>query len=184
LNVTGSPSKERPGGGRAGGGPSPLRLIVVWTAIGILAGFVFLATGEFLMSRAGATPKPTSSPKATAGAAIPGGTGQGAACTTPSPGALGAGACPVKLTVVGLVTAIDAKSLVDVRSFTLRADDGHSVVFEFVPGVNTGFPPAHLEEHRASGEKVQVTYHVDAGRNLVDHLDDAPVPSLGPSASP
>ena len=98
-----------------------------------------------------------------------------------SPGT--AGQSPVEQRAVGLVTTIDARSVVDVRSFTLRTDTGTTMTFVLVPGVNTGFPPAHLEEHRASGEQVLVTYHLDAGRNLVDHLDDAPAASASPTAS-
>lgn len=101
----------------------------------------------------------------------------GVGAPAPSPSA---GASIAELRVVGLITTIDASSPVDVRSFTLRTDAGQVLTFDIVPGVDTGFPAGHLQEHRASAALVQVTYHVSGGRNLVDHLDDAPTAS--PSA--
>lgn len=124
----------------------------MWIAIGFATGFVLLAlAGVF------ATPVPAAS--ATPSADQPGGLAQ----------------------AVGLVTNIDASSPVDVRSFTLRTDGGRTLVFTIVPGIDTGFPPGHLQEHRASGAKVLVTYHALGSTNLVDILADAPQAS--PSAS-
>ncbi len=90
---------------------------------------------------------------------------------------------PATQVAVGLVTSIDASSPTDVRSFTLRTDDGAAMTFTIGSGTNTGFPPGHLQEHRASGEKVKVTYHVDGSRNVVDGLGDAEAPSGSPGAS-
>jgi hypothetical protein len=118
------------------------------------------------------------------------GCGQGGA--TPSATAVAgaaasqAGSSPgaARLTAVGLVMSIDSAGVTDVKSFQLRTVNGTVLEFDIVKGVDIGFPAGHLQEHRAAGEQVQVTYHVDGGRNLVDHLDDAPVPSGPASASP
>jgi hypothetical protein len=141
--------------GRPSAHLSGRRIVPVWIAIGFGTGFVLLALASVL-----GTPAPGASA---------------------SPGGSVAGDGGGLLRAIGLVTNIDASSPIDVRTFTLRTDDGRTLVFTIVPGIDTGFPPGHLQEHRASGAKVLVTYHVTGSANLVDILADAPLVSAPPS---
>ena len=99
--------------------------------------------------------------------------------------ALGQAARP---TETGLVTAVDATGLTDVRGFTIRTDDGRIVRF-LIGALENGvqFPPGHLLEHRATGAKVVVTYRSENGELVVIRIDDAPGASpagSSPGASP
>jgi hypothetical protein len=155
----------RPGSGGTDRSAPPFsarRVVVLWVAIGMVTALVLMVI---------ATLAGVGTPATSPGAGSPG---------AGSPGAGSPGAAIAELRVVGLIMTIDASSPVDVRSFTLRTDAGQVLTFDIVPGVDTGFPAGHLQEHRASAALVQVTYHVSGGRNLVDHLDDAPTAS--PSA--
>ena len=91
-------------------------------------------------------------------------------------------------TETGLVVAVDASGLTDVRGFTIRTSDGRTVVFKLgVLENGAQFPPGHLLEHAATGVKVVVTYRQDGADRVAIRLDDAPAsgPAAGsPSASP
>jgi hypothetical protein len=78
-------------------------------------------------------------------------------------------------TETGLVIAVDAFSLTDVRGFTIRTDDGRTVDFR-IGALENGaqFAPGHLLEHRATGAKVVVTYHRENGELVAIRLEDAP----------
>ena len=58
--------------------------------------------------------------------------------------------------VVGHVTEVTARSLVEVESLTIVTGDGKEWVFS--GGEFPGFTPSHLEEHQALGEPVRVFY--------------------------
>jgi hypothetical protein len=79
-------------------------------------------------------------------------------------------------TETGLVIAVDAASLTDIRGFTLHTPDGRTIAFatDRVAFDQAGFPPQHLREHMAGADPVRVTYRVDGGRNVVIRLEDAP----------
>ena len=82
---------------------------------------------------------------------------------------------PPRRTETGLVTAVDATSLTNVRGFTIRTDDGRTVVFRIGALENPAqFAPGHLLEHRATGVKIVVTYHQENGDLVAIRLDDAP----------
>jgi hypothetical protein len=78
-------------------------------------------------------------------------------------------------TEMGLVTAVDASSLTNVRGFTIRTDDGRTVVFR-IGALENGaqFAPGHLLEHRATGVKIVVTYRLENGELVAIRLEDAP----------
>ena len=81
------------------------------------------------------------------------------ASPTPSPSAL-ASLPPETPQATGIIVAIDASSLTDVRSFTLRTTDGQQLVFGLAELQNrTQFPPGHLAEHQATAQPVRVFYH-------------------------
>ncbi len=85
------------------------------------------------------------------------------ATPTPSPSASLPADTPQ---TVGIIVAIDAASLADVRSFTLRTTDGKQLTFGLAELQNgTQFPPGHLAEHQATAQPVRVFYR-DAGGTL------------------
>jgi hypothetical protein len=75
----------------------------------------------------------------------------------------------------GVVVAVDARALGDVRSFTLRLPGGQLLDFDLRALENgTAFPPGHLAEHQATAAPVRVTYRMDGTTRLAIRLDDAP----------
>lgn len=85
----------------------------------------------------------------------------------------------------GLVTAVDASSLTNVRGFTIRTDDGRTVVFR-IGALENGaqFAPGHLLEHRATGVKIVVTYRQENGELVAIRLEDAAGASPAGSSVP
>lgn len=86
-------------------------------------------------------------------------------------------AAPRTSVVTGVVVAVDAGSLADVRGFTIRTADRQ--VLEFSVGAlenGAEFPPGHLAEHIASGVPVVVTYRVEAGVRTAVRIEDGPEP--------
>jgi hypothetical protein len=80
-------------------------------------------------------------------------------------------------TVDGVVVAVDARSLTDVRSFDLRTADGRILTFglgELQNGV--AFPPGHLAEHKVSATPVRVWYRATTDPPAALYLEDAPSP--------
>lgn len=86
-------------------------------------------------------------------------------------------------TETGLVIAVDSSGLTDVRGFSIRTDEGQTVVFQIgVLENGAQFPPGHLLEHEATGVKVVVTYRGEGGALVAVRIDDAPgASSEGPS---
>ena len=88
------------------------------------------------------------------------------------------GACSSGSTLqtdTGIVIAIDSKGLAQVDGFTLRKADGTEMTFDTTDTRfdASGFPPQHLQEHRALGLPVKVTYQVRDGVDHVVKLQDA-----------
>lgn len=76
--------------------------------------------------------------------------------------------------VLGVVTAVDSAGLADVRSFTIRTDDGRTMTFALGPLENaTEFPPGHLGEHLASSEPIRVWFRDDDGGQVAYRIEDA-----------
>ena len=59
--------------------------------------------------------------------------------------------------IAGVVVEVESSGLTDVDSFSVRADDR---TYEFIVTEKTefAFAPAHLNEHRVSGEPVEVEF--------------------------
>ena len=75
---------------------------------------------------------------------------------------------------VGLVTSIDSEGLTNVRSFTLRTQDGRDETFAIGTLENGAeFPPGHLAEHQAFGLPVRVWYRTDGDTKVAFRLEDA-----------
>ena len=86
--------------------------------------------------------------------------------------------------VEGVIVAVDATGLADVRGFTLRTAGGFAVDFTLGLLENpTAFPPGHLAEHLATSAAVVVYFRVESGDRVVYRLEDVvPTPSP-PSAT-
>jgi hypothetical protein len=81
-------------------------------------------------------------------------------------------------TATGVIVAVDAGSISDVRGFTLRKTGGATIEFRIGTLENAeAFPPGHLVEHIATGSKVTVTYRVIDGVPTAARLEDAPEPA-------
>jgi hypothetical protein len=82
---------------------------------------------------------------------------------------------PDTTAVVGVIVAVDARTLTDVRSFDLRTASGQIMTFglsELQNGVQ--FPPGHLAEHKLTAAPVRVWYRSSGGQLLAIRLEDAP----------
>lgn len=74
----------------------------------------------------------------------------------------------------GVIVAIDAAGLDDIRGFTLRQDGGATLVFSLALENPTEFPPGHLAEHQATADPVVVRYREQEGDLVAVRIDDAP----------
>ena len=80
--------------------------------------------------------------------------------------------------VVGVIVAVDATNLTDVRGFTLRLVGGQTIDFKLGQLENpTDFPPGHLKEHQANSVAVRVFFRDDGGTPVAYRLEDAEGPS-------
>jgi hypothetical protein len=78
-------------------------------------------------------------------------------------------------TETGIVVDIQARGLAQIDGFTLRTSDGRELTFDTSATRfdAAGFPPQHLQEHRALADPVKVTYQEKDGHNAVVKLEDA-----------
>lgn len=91
---------------------------------------------------------------------------------------------PTTSMATGVVVAVDARSLTDVPSFTLRVAGGQTLEFQLSRLENgTEFPPGHLTEHIASGGPVVVTYREEDGVLYAIRLVDGPIVTVPPAAT-
>ena len=89
----------------------------------------------------------------------------------PSPDSSGP---PGTIEAVGVIVAVDAAGLGDVRGFTLRQVGGAQIEFD-LRAIENGaqFPPGHLAEHQATAEPVRVWYRLEGNDRLAIRLEDA-----------
>jgi hypothetical protein len=74
----------------------------------------------------------------------------------------------------GVIVAVDAAGLNDVRGFTLRVAGGTILDFSLRALENgTQFPPGHLVEHQATAAPVRVFYRMAGNDRLAIRLEDA-----------
>lgn len=77
--------------------------------------------------------------------------------------------------MTGVVVAVDARSLTDVRSFDLRISPDAIRTFGLANLENgVEFPPGHLNEHMATASPIRVYYRVIDGVNQAIRIEDAP----------
>ena len=76
---------------------------------------------------------------------------------------------------VGVVIAVDAASLTDIRSFTIRTRGGSTYEFKLGTLENaTEFSPSHLTEHMATSAPIRVWYRMEGSQAVAYRLEDAP----------
>ncbi len=74
--------------------------------------------------------------------------------------------------LTGIVSDVEATSLVDVTSFTLRAE-GEIYEIAIDPEITYSFPPQHLRSHAISSEPVKVEIEDRDGVLTALTLEDA-----------
>ena len=85
----------------------------------------------------------------------------------------------------GIIVAVDASSISDVRGFTLRLPGGATMQFTLGQLENpTQFPPGHLEAHEATSQPVRVYFVAQGSELVVFRLEDAPGSSAPPGSAP
>ena len=66
-----------------------------------------------------------------------------------------------------MLLEVEAPSIQQVTSFTLRTDDGRELHFVTAPDFNQGgshqMTPGHMRQHMALADPVDVTYRDDSG---------------------
>ncbi len=74
--------------------------------------------------------------------------------------------------VGGLIQDVQAESLLELRSLTLRNDDGEMLRFEAKGKKLAEFPPSHLREHMVLGLRVTVVFHREGDALILDDVID------------
>ena len=74
--------------------------------------------------------------------------------------------------VDGLIQDVQAESLLELRSLTLRDDNGEMLRFEAKGKILTEFPPSHLREHMVLGLRVTVVFHREGDALVLDDVFD------------
>ncbi len=76
---------------------------------------------------------------------------------------------------LGVIIDVQATSLTKIDSFTLRDNEGHTLVFRVAPDAaqdpQEGFFPGHLRTHALAAEQVTVFYREDDGELLALRLE-------------
>ena len=80
-----------------------------------------------------------------------------------------AGTVPERLR--GVIVDVEASGITEVESFTLRSG-GRTYEIDVTKETDLAFPPAHLSEHRASGEPVVVELEEADGGLVATSVDD------------
>ena len=74
--------------------------------------------------------------------------------------------------VEGLIQDVEAKSLLELQSLTLRDDNGETLRFEANGKILAEFPPSHLREHMVLGLRVTVVFHREGDTLILDDVTD------------
>ena len=73
--------------------------------------------------------------------------------------------------VEGLVTGVEARSVVEVERFTIEDEEGR--VFTFTTEGFIGFTTSHFREHMMLAEPVRVRYRKDGDALIAAFVEDA-----------
>ena len=91
-------------------------------------------------------------------------------CSQPAPSTT-----DVPSPIDGVVIAVDAASLTDIRAFTLQISGGVKLDFKLGAIENaTQFSPSHLKEHQATSVPIRVWFTLQNGERVAYRLEDAP----------
>jgi hypothetical protein len=136
-----------------------------WSPLALGLAALLLIVGACSSPTGSAAPAPASAgPTETAASASDSGAPSGSAPATVA-------ASPV----AGIVVAVDSAGLDQVKGFTLRTNNGDTLVFTIGTLDNADeFPPGHLKEHQASGSPVFVFFREENGQLVAYHIEDAP----------
>lgn len=75
-------------------------------------------------------------------------------------------------TLTGVITEVDSSGLTEVESFTLSVE-GETYEIFLADDIELGFPPAHLNEHRTTGDPVRVDLEDRSGKLYATSIADA-----------
>jgi hypothetical protein len=85
------------------------------------------------------------------------------ACSSPAP-------APETHVVRGVLLDVEAPTIQQVNSFTLRSDEGQELHFVTAPDFNQGvshlMTPGHMRQHMALADPVEVTYRDNNGTHV------------------
>ncbi len=77
--------------------------------------------------------------------------------------------------IEGIIISVDAASLTQVETFTVRDNDNNIIVFRIAPDATQdpqeGFFPSHLREHAVAVGQVKVFYRVEDGEYFALKLE-------------
>lgn len=75
-------------------------------------------------------------------------------------------------TLTGVITEVESSGLTEVESFTLSVE-GETYEIFLADDIDLGFPPAHLNEHKTTGDPVKVDLEDRSGQLYATSIDDA-----------
>ncbi|MDQ3955971.1 MAG: hypothetical protein M3285_10545 [Actinomycetota bacterium] len=79
---------------------------------------------------------------------------------------------PPPSTLRGVITEVDSSGLTEVKSFTLSVKGEIYKIF-LADDIELGFPPAHLNEHKTTGDPVRVDLEGRSGKLYATSIADA-----------
>ena len=98
-------------------------------------------------------------------------------CFAPLALAVACGGGSGERSATGVIIDVQASSLTRIESFTLRDNDGDTLVFRVAPDAlqdpNEGFFPGHLRTHALAAEQVKVFYRKEGDLLLALRLGHA-----------
>ena len=78
--------------------------------------------------------------------------------------------------VEGIIIDVEAASLTQVETFTVRDNDNKIIVFRIAPdaieSLEESFVPSHLREHALAVEQVKIFYREEDGEFLAIRIED------------
>ncbi len=85
----------------------------------------------------------------------------------------GNGEDPAPSELTGVITEVESSGLTEVESFTLSSE-GETYEIFLADDIDLGFPPAHLNEHKTTGDPVLVKLEEHGDRLFALSIEDAP----------
>jgi hypothetical protein len=81
-----------------------------------------------------------------------------------------------ELSASGLVVSVEPAGPAEIAGFTLRTEDGETLIFRIdeLDTSSGGFDALHLNDHFMTGQPVAVAYRAEGGSNVAVRIVDAP----------